>query len=90
MRLEIEALTIDRDGFLAALQEENIGTGLHFPAIHLQRFYRGKYGYRPGVLPNTEWNSERLFSLPLYPLLGKKDQKDVAEALKKTIKRYRR
>ncbi len=90
VRLEIEALTIDRDRFLLALRDENIGTGLHFPAVHLQRFYREKYGYRPGVLPNAEWNSERLFSLPLYPLLEEKDQEDVAEALRKTIERYRR
>lgn len=90
VRLEIEALTINRDQFLAALQDENIGTGLHFPAIHLQRFYREKYGYKPGALPNTEWNSERLFSLPLYPLLEEKDQEDVAEALKRIIKRHRR
>ncbi|NIA08729.1 MAG: aminotransferase class I/II-fold pyridoxal phosphate-dependent enzyme [Nitrospiraceae bacterium] len=90
VRLEIEALTIDRDRFLLALRDENIGTGLHFPAVHLQRFYREKYGYRPGVLPNAEWNSERLFSLPLYPLLEEKDQEDVAEALRKIIEKYRR
>ena len=90
VRLEIEALTIDRDRFLLALRDENIGTGLHFPAVHLQHFYREKYGYRPGMLPNAEWNSERLFSLPLYPLLEEKDQEDVAEALRKTIERYRR
>ncbi len=90
VRLEIEALTIDRDRFLLALRDENIGTGLHFPAVHLQRFYREKYGYRPGMLPNAEWNSERLFSLPLYPLLEERDQEDVVEALRKTIKRYRR
>jgi len=90
VRLEIEALTIDRDRFLLALRDENIGTGLHFPAVHLQRFYREKYGYSPGMLPNAEWNSERLFSLPLYPLLEERDQEDVAKALRKTIEKYRR
>lgn len=90
VRLEIEALTIDRDRFIQELQEENIGTGLHFPAVHLQKYYRERYGYRKGDLPNAEWNSERLFSLPLYPRLEEKDQADVVSAIKYVIKRYAR
>ncbi len=90
VRLDVDALTIGRDDFLLALQQENIGTGLHFPAIHLQRYYRDKYGYAPGFLPNAEWNSERLFSLPLYPLLQEKDQAQVAKALKRVIARHKR
>ena len=90
VRLEIEALTIDRDSFIQALQEENIGTGLHFPAVHLQKYYRERYDFRKGAFPNAEWNSERLFSLPLYPLLEEKDQADVVSAMKRIIKRYER
>ncbi len=88
VRLNLDALSIDRDEFILRLQEENIGTGLHFPAIHLQKYYREKYGFRPGMLPGAEWNSERLFSLPLYPLLHRNDQEDVVEALKRLIVRY--
>lgn len=90
VRLEIEALTIDRDQFIQALQEENIGTGLHFPAVHLQKYYRERYGFQKGAFPNAEWNSERLFSLPLYPMLEEKDQADVVSAMKHIIKRYER
>jgi len=90
VRLETEALTIDRDQFLAELQAENIGTGLHFPAIHLQKFYCKTYGYRIGDFPEAEWNSERIFSLPLYPLLKEQDQDDVVRALKRLVKRFKR
>ena len=90
VRLNIDALTISRDRFLAELQEENIGTGLHFPAVHIQRFYREKYGYRLGDFPEAEWNSERIFSLPLYPLMTEQDQDDVFRALRKLIKRFER
>ncbi len=90
VRLELERLTVNRDQFIAAMQEENIGIGLHFPAVHLQKYYREKYGFRPGDLPESEWNSERLFSIPLYPLLTEDDQKDVAAALSKLVKRFRR
>ena len=90
VRIDIEALSIDRDQFLAKLQEENIGTGLHFPALHLQQYYRDKYNHRAGDLPNAEWNSQRLFSLPLYPLLQPSDQEEVVAAIKKVIRRHRR
>lgn len=89
VRVEIDALSIDRDQFLSALQEENIGVGLHFPAVHLQKFYREKYGFRCGDFPNAEWNSDRILSLPLYPLLTEADQRDVAAAVNKIVARHR-
>ncbi len=89
VRLDIDVVKVSRDQFIAAMQEENIGTGLHFPAVHLQRYYREKYGYRRGDLRNTEWNSDRLFSLPLYPRLTGDDQADVISALKKLITRFK-
>ena len=90
VRLDIDSLSVNRDEFIAAMQEENIGTGLHFPAVHLQKYYREKYGFKRGDLPNAEWNSERLFSLPLYPMLTSSDQADVIQALKTLIARFRK
>jgi len=85
VRVDIEAIGTGRDEFIMKLQEENVGTGLHFPAVHLQKYYRERYAFRRGMFPNAEWNSDRLFSLPLYPLLKEEDQEYVAKALKKVI-----
>ena len=90
VRLDIDTLSISRDRFIAELQEENIGTGLHFPAVHLQKYYREKYGFRHGDFPEAEWNSERLFSLPLYPLMTSQDVIDVVNALARLIKRFKK
>ncbi|NPA94989.1 MAG: aminotransferase class I/II-fold pyridoxal phosphate-dependent enzyme [Thermodesulfobacteria bacterium] len=90
VRLELERLRVDRDEFIAQLQEEGVGVGLHFPAVHLQKFYRKQYGFTRGQLPNSEWNSDRLFSLPLYPGLSKVDQARVVETLEKLLKRNKR
>src|SRR5262249_10990322 len=35
VRLDLSALSINRNEFMTALHEENVGTGLHFPALHL-------------------------------------------------------
>ena len=76
---------LNRDEFMAALKEKNIGTGLHFRCTHLQKFYREQMGCKPGMLPNTEWNSDRICSIPLFPSMTEKDQDDVITAIKEVL-----
>jgi dTDP-4-amino-4,6-dideoxygalactose transaminase len=90
VRLDTDAISMGRSELMQALGEENIGTGLHFPPLHLSRYYREKYGYGPGSFPNAEKAGERIFSLPLYPLLTEDDQRDVVHALQRIIARHRR
>ncbi|MBU1231482.1 MAG: UDP-4-amino-4-deoxy-L-arabinose aminotransferase [Proteobacteria bacterium] len=73
---------IDRDHFMNKLKENNIGTGLHFRAVHLQKFYHEQLAMQEGMLPNTEWNSERICSLPLFPDMHEEDVIDVVSAVK--------
>ncbi len=89
VRIDTDRLDITRDEFMLKLQEKNVGTGLHFPAVHLQSYYRKKYGFSRGMYPNAEWNSDRLFSLPLYPLLSEDDQAYVVNAMKDIIRHCR-
>jgi UDP-4-amino-4-deoxy-L-arabinose-oxoglutarate aminotransferase len=37
-------------------------------------------------LPNTEWNSERIFSLPLFPDMKMEDVDRVVETMRRIIK----
>jgi dTDP-4-amino-4,6-dideoxygalactose transaminase len=83
--VEPGALTIDRDGFLAALKAENIGTGIHFVSLHLQPYYQS-LGYTPASFPNASWVSERIISLPLYPGMTVLDIEDVAGAVDRIAK----
>jgi len=87
VRLDLDAVTLRRGEFMQALQEENIGTGLHFPALHVATYYREKYG---AVLPHAEEAGERIFSLPLYPLMTEDDQDDVVDAIQRVATQYRR
>jgi dTDP-4-amino-4,6-dideoxygalactose transaminase len=72
----------DRDRFMQLMTQQGIGTGLHFTAVHLHDYYRSRYGYRPGDLPNTEWASDRVVSLPLYPSMSDQDVGRVCEAIR--------
>jgi len=88
--VKIEDLTIDRDAFMAQLKGENIGTGLHFKAIHHHPYYRDLLKIQPGELPNADYASDRILSLPLFPLMTLEDAKDVVAAVKTVIARNRR
>jgi len=85
IKLDIDRLKISRDDFMSLLQENNIGTGLHYTPIHLHRYYANKYGYRKGDLVNSEYVGERILSLPLYPLMSDYDQDCVVAAIKRII-----
>jgi len=71
--------------FMDKLKAENIGSGLHFLAAHLQKYYRDDMGFKRGILPNTEWNSDHICSLPLFPDMRLEDVDDVAAAIKKVL-----
>lgn len=88
--LNLEALRCDRDGFMRRLSDRGIGTGLHFTAVHLHRYYRERYGHVEGDLPETEWASERVVSLPLFPDMKESDVDRVCEALRAVAREERR
>jgi UDP-4-amino-4-deoxy-L-arabinose-oxoglutarate aminotransferase len=76
-----DEVRVSRDGLRAGLRDRSIGTGLHFRAVHLRRYYRDTFAVRPGELPNTEWNSSRLYSLPLFPDMRTSDVDRVVDAV---------
>jgi len=88
--VNIDALTIDRDGFMRELKARNIGAGLHYTAAHEFSYYRDHYGWRPEDFPEAHFVSERIVSLPLYPLLTDRDQADVIEAVRDIAVRHTR
>jgi len=85
VRVDEERAGVDRDSFMAALKEQNIGTGLHFRAVHTQKYYREHLDLPAGALPNTEWNSERICSLPLFPAMNEEDIDSVVDAIKEVL-----
>jgi UDP-4-amino-4-deoxy-L-arabinose-oxoglutarate aminotransferase len=76
---------LSRDDFMQELKERNIGTGIHFRAVHLQKYYTESMGMRRGMLPNTEWNSDRICSLPLFPEMTFDDVDDVVDTIKEVL-----
>ncbi|MGE3163781.1 MAG: DegT/DnrJ/EryC1/StrS family aminotransferase [Planctomycetota bacterium] len=84
-----ELLRIDRDGFVAALKAENIGTGIHFRGLFLHPYYRDRFGLRSADFPQATFTSDRIVSLPLYPAMSDADVVSVASAIRKLVCCYR-
>ncbi|MCX6993420.1 MAG: aminotransferase class I/II-fold pyridoxal phosphate-dependent enzyme [Kiritimatiellaeota bacterium] len=85
VRLDSDRAGLSRDAFMEGLKKKNIGTGLHFRAVHLHKYYREKLGCARGMLPATEWNSDRICSLPLFPDMHLEDVDDVVVAIKAVL-----
>jgi UDP-4-amino-4-deoxy-L-arabinose-oxoglutarate aminotransferase len=79
IRVDETRCGISRDGLMEQLKAQGIGTGLHFRAAHTQKYYRERYPHLS--LPNTEWNSARICSLPLFPDMTHDDTTRVISAL---------
>ena len=86
IRLDIEKAGINRNQFMAELKKRNIGTGIHFKAAHTQKYYRESLKLPLNSLPDTEWNSERICSLPLFFDMTIEDVESVVETIKEVIK----
>ncbi|MEZ2578059.1 UDP-4-amino-4-deoxy-L-arabinose aminotransferase [Buttiauxella ferragutiae] len=80
IRVDEARCGISRNEFMDALKAKGIGTGLHFRAAHTQKYYRERY---PTLsLPDTEWNSDRICSIPLFPSMSDDDVTRVIKALR--------
>jgi dTDP-4-amino-4,6-dideoxygalactose transaminase len=82
-----DAAKMDRDAFMQGLKDRNIGTGLHYRAVHLYPYYREQFGFKRGDFPNAESISDRIVSLPLFPTMTDGDQDRVIAALADLFKR---
>lgn len=80
IRVDEARCGISRDAMMEQLKIHDIGTGLHFRAAHTHKYYRECYPQLS--LPATEWNSERICSLPLFPDMLDDDVTRVIAALR--------
>jgi len=76
-----DAAHINRDEFMQAMKEKNIGTGLHYRAVHLYPYYRQAFGFQLGDFPHAEAVSERIVSLPLFPGMTDSDHDRVLDVM---------
>ncbi len=74
-----------RAGVMEAMNAAGIGTGVHYPAIHLFSLYR-RMGWKEGDFPHAECAGRNILTLPLFPAMARSDVTRVVRALSSVIK----
>jgi dTDP-4-amino-4,6-dideoxygalactose transaminase len=58
---------------------------VHYIPLHLQPYWRDRYGLRPAQFPHSQRSYERMLSLPLYTRMTEADVDRVAQALRQAL-----
>nr|WP_319636735.1 DegT/DnrJ/EryC1/StrS aminotransferase family protein [Paraburkholderia caribensis] len=87
--LPLARLSLSRAGFMEQMKERGIGTGTHYPAIHLFSLYRAM-GYREGMYPHAEHYGATTLTLPLFTQMNEGDVARVCRAVNEICEQYGR
>jgi len=87
--LPLARLSISRAGFMEQMKERGIGTGVHYPAIHLFSLYRAM-GYKEGMYPHAEHYGATTLTLPLFTQMNESDVARVCHAVNEICEQYGR
>jgi dTDP-4-amino-4,6-dideoxygalactose transaminase len=84
--LPTDRLAGGRAAVMQALRDAGIGTGVHYPAVHLFTYYR-QLGWRDGTLPQAERIGRSILTLPLFPAMRSSEVERVCLTLAAICKR---
>ena len=82
-------LAIRRAAVMEELRQAGVGSGVHYPAIHLFALYR-RMGWKEGDFPNAEYAGRNILTLPLFPLMARSDVPRVVRALAAILEKHRK
>jgi dTDP-4-amino-4,6-dideoxygalactose transaminase len=85
--LPADRLSGGRAAVMQAMRDDGVGTGVHYPALHLFTLYRSM-GWRDGMLPHAERVGRGILTLPLFPSMLSTDVERVCLSLANSCKRY--
>jgi dTDP-4-amino-4,6-dideoxygalactose transaminase len=85
LSLAVESLPMSRDEFIARLAAAGIGTSVHFIPLHLQPYWRDRYGLAPSDFPVATDRFKRIVSLPIYPAMTDAEVARVVAAVRNLL-----
>jgi dTDP-4-amino-4,6-dideoxygalactose transaminase len=83
--IDQEKTGFTRDEFREEMRTRNIGTGLHFLAVHELSFYRERYHPVSELLKNSEYVAARIVSMPLFPDMQEEDVVKVVDEIRDVL-----
>ncbi|MFQ5560571.1 MAG: DegT/DnrJ/EryC1/StrS family aminotransferase [Nitrospinota bacterium] len=86
--LNIDSLTVGRDEIMNELQSQGINVGVHFRALHTMSYFQKNFRSSSWEVPNAEFLSNRLISLPLFPSMKMAEVDYVSDVFNKTLLKF--
>jgi len=83
--INFDKLTINKPSLFKKMKESKVNLQVHYMPIHLQPYYKNKYGFKLGDFSIAENFYLKEVSLPIYPDLLNNDQTQVIRNLIKYI-----
>jgi len=77
---------VNRNWVASEMEARGIGVGVHYRPVHLEPFYRERYGHSPGEFPVAEDAGARVLSLPFWPEMKEEEILRVVETLGEVTK----
>jgi perosamine synthetase len=78
---------IDRDRVIEQLEARGIPSRVYFTPIHLEPYYRQRFGFRPGDFPVAERVAASILALPFHTNLSDAEMDEVVAALHSAVVR---
>ena len=76
---------LDRDAFIATMQEQGVACSVHFIPLHLLSYWRDRYSLRAEDFPVATASFERVVSLPISSGLTDDQVDRVVAAVRHTL-----
>ena len=80
--LQLNRLKKTRRQIFEELRRKGIGVQVHYIPVHLQPFYREKFGYRKGDFSKAEAYYDGALTIPLFPQLSGYQYKYIIECVR--------
>ena len=78
---------IDRDRVIEQLEARGIPSRVYFTPIHLEPYYRQRFGFKPGDFPVAERVAASILALPFHTNLSDAEMDEVVAALQSAVVR---
>lgn len=82
--IDFDGVDVPRARVMEKMREQGIGTQVHYIPVHLQPYYRRRYGVQH--LPGASAYYARTLSLPLFPGMADDDVERVVSALEASLR----
>ena len=85
--LPLSRMNISRGALITAMHDSGIGTGVHYPAMHLFTLYRN-LGWKKGDFPHAEAAGASILTLPLFPAMSLADVERVCDTCARILRQH--